>query len=250
MTALLLAALFVTGLPTPARAEVTEVFANSKCGGSYICVWLNCTYDLGLHAHAVGSKWHHLNVRGDCVPGTQVEVAPSGNLNFLLEHNCSTFSVQACKSSYLGSDCGDWIAFVVYPCPPPEFASFCESYANDAVTEATKNKQMKCGLENENADRWTLIREAHLNWCLAQDGVYSEPTTERSYRIAGLKDCAEKQEAMKEKLKQDAMKGKGALTPGPGVGEILKETQPPSPQDKLGIEPGPTIGDFLKETQP
>src|SRR5262245_50031966 len=34
----------------------------------------------------------------------------------------------------------------------PEFASFCNRYADDAVSAAKKNTDMKCGLEKENPD--------------------------------------------------------------------------------------------------
>ena len=100
-----------------------------------------------------------------------------------------------------------------------EFAAFCERYANDAVAQATKNQQQKCGLEKDNADRWTLNRQAHLDWCMSWNGAYAEPAAEGSYRIAGLNECAAKQEAMKDK---------GALTPGPKVGDILEEAKPPA----------------------
>jgi pathogenesis-related protein 1 len=68
----------------------------------------------------------------------------------------------------------------------PEWVSFCQRYANDAVGAAKKNIDRKCGFRGP---RWTTNREDHFNWCLSQGGVYAEPAREGLYRVKGLKDC-------------------------------------------------------------
>ena len=107
------------------------------------------------------------------------------------------------------------------------FADFCNRYADDAIAQAKKTLQMKCGLEKVNPARWTTNREDHFNWCMDWDGAYAEPSQEGSYRIAGLKQCADDQEAMRQK---------GQLTPGPKIGDILKETKPAPPPAGGGAE--------------
>jgi hypothetical protein len=96
----------------------------------------------------------------------------------------------------------------------PDFASFCNRYADDAVGQAKKNTEMKCGLEKENPDRWTSDRQAHFDWCISWDGAYAEPAREGSYRVVGLKDCAAK----------EAMQQGGVLSAEPGG--IFKQTIP------------------------
>ena len=108
------------------------------------------------------------------------------------------------------------------------FVDFCNRYANDAVAQAKKNLEMKCGLEKVNPTRWTTNRDDHFNWCMSWEGPNSEPASEGSYRVVGLKQCADTQAAMKEKAN---------LTPGPKVSDILEETKPsatPAPTPPAG----------------
>ena len=62
------------------------------------------------------------------------------------------------------------------------FADFCNGYANDAVAQAKKNLEMKCGLEKDNPNRWALTRDDHFNWCMSWEGANSEPASEGSIR--------------------------------------------------------------------
>jgi hypothetical protein len=101
----------------------------------------------------------------------------------------------------------------------PEFASFCNRYADDAVQQAKKNTEMKCGLEKENPDRWTSDRQAHFDWCISWDGAFAEPAREGSYRVVGLKDCAAK----------EAMQQGGVLSDRPGAKDVITTTTPPPP---------------------
>ena len=116
------------------------------------------------------------------------------------------------------------------------FVDFCNRYANDAVAQAKKNLEMKCGLEKVNPTRWTANRDDHFNWCMSWEGANSEPASEGSYRVVGLKQCADTQAAMKEKAN---------LTPGPKVSDILEETKPsatPAPTPPPGPSGGPPAG--------
>jgi len=85
----------------------------------------------------------------------------------------------------------------------PDWASFCERYTNEAVAQATKSKEMKCGYDGP---RWDTKREGHFNWCLTKDGVFAEPTTEGLARVVGLKDCAAKKKVSGPPPGQDAVK--------------------------------------------
>jgi hypothetical protein len=103
----------------------------------------------------------------------------------------------------------------------PEFVAWCSRYADDAVEQARKNQELNCGLQKDNAARWTSDRDAHFNWCIGLDGAYAEPTKEGLSRVAGLKNCT-------------------AVIKGPGkIGDIIKQpapepapTPPPAPAEK------------------
>lgn len=225
----LLSILLAVALGIAAIALAPPVRAD-ECGGG--CIQIE---DIGnpeyLHFYISDreNKCTHYTHWNILLQGQQSELAIGGS-----KGNCRTkrlyiaakpgssheVTFQRCRrEGVLGSICGPWQTVTLVK-PNPEFAGFCTRYADDAVEHAKRNKQLRCGLESDNPARWTTNRESHLNWCLAQEGVYAEPTTEGSYRVAGLKECAAKQEAMKEKGQ--------VLSSGPKVGDILKETKPPA----------------------
>jgi len=126
----------------------------------------------------------------------------------------------------------------------PDFASFCNRYASDAVDQATKNQQMKCGFEGP---RWTTNREDHFNWCIGQDGVYAPPTIEGESRIAELQKCAAEANKPVKKL--------GKRLPGTSTTSTLPQTTPEHPcnvkKDSVVYDKpdGSEIGELAAKTQ-
>lgn len=145
-------------------------------------------------SHAVHVKLRNIDTFGEffqvIAPGApQFEVKLNGSFDFLVGPNqAPSYQVQVCWGGALGHRCNAWAAFTHVLAPDPG-AAFCQSYADDAVAQATKNLQMNCGF---GGPRWSTNRADHLSWCLALNGEAAPAATEGSYRIVGLKDCAAK----------------------------------------------------------
>ena len=284
ITALLLAAQLGT-LPTPARADQTQVYPNDKQCSDDVCVGLSCTGNIGnLSASAVDGiqiQPTHFNVRTPCLKETQAEVGLGwGNLNVLLARNCNTFSVQACrrfKTDFItsgSSKCGGWNAFRVQGCPkptpppapPPEETCGPAQYGTEGCPFPPFSNAPGEDLEqlgNCQAYARTAVKAvaANRDWKCGNTGdrwtenfkahfdwcmsLGKDPRGAESESQARSEALAACKEAAKSKAEVEQ-------NPEGSVGKILEETQPPNPEDKAGVteKPGKGIGDILKETQP
>jgi len=84
--------------------------------------------------------------------------------------------------------------------PNPDFVSFCNRYADDAVSQVRQATELGCkGWKPQDyaGPRWTPDRAAHLNWCIGNDGAYSKPTQEGGWRIRLLDNCKKHMAAAK-----------------------------------------------------
>ena len=70
------------------------------------------------------------------------------------------------------------------PNGPPE--TFCEGYANSALSQADTAKRGRCGYTGP---RWTTIKEDHRRWCLSFGNDQTAPCNEYNARYREIEAC-------------------------------------------------------------
>ena len=115
-------------------------------------------------------------------------------------------------------------------------ATFCRTYATDAVLASAKSRDLSC--ERDTEGRWSLNYTDHLNYCLDfREGRVDTANFETQARKDGLAACG-----------FEITKPNARLEPGARVSDTLEAMKPP---DKTGVEDtGPGVVDVLNQTKP
>jgi hypothetical protein len=123
---------------------------------------------------------------------------------------------------------------------------------SDIDPSLTGNYYRCMSIGQELADRFTKMVEDRLAECRAEaikQKALEDPTA--GPKIGDILEETKPPATSPAQPPAGNTGGGGAKAePEGSVGKILKETQPPSEMDTLGIEQGPKIGDFLKQQNP